>query len=524
MINVQLYGISSVWDIFVCAVSVVALTPVTATASSTYNYDRFQVFRIKFPTKEKWSEFYSQLPRSLPSDGNKTANIWRHPDTQGQADVLISGNYVDEVKRLLKELDLKHQVTIFNVGSVIGEEMASRKRRRKRSINDNDIIGHYARYHEMLNWMNDVVVHYPTITKIITIGKTEEGREMKMLKIGFPGSNKWKIWLDGGIHAREWIAPATVLYLADMLLQGYKRKDSYTTHILQKLDFYFLPVVNPDGYEYSQTKDRLWRKNRKFDLLTGCHGVDLNRNWRFQWGQGFSSDDPCADDYRGLYPEDSVEVQNIISFLSPRAQAFIAFLTYHSYGQRFITRWDYTKDAVPKDHNQLITLAQKAVIAMKRVHETVYEAGRAPELMYPYGGGSPDWAKAIGNIKYSYLIELRNHHSFILPTEQIRPTGEENWAALSVISRDIILYYGDIPAPHVGDSLHWSTDNAFDEYEVIVVFLVGLVDGDEIQNVFIFTSDIIMLGSNTTLNIIDEESFHLNYHPNTYPGELDGTD
>jgi len=83
----------------------------------------------------------------------------------------------------------------------------------------------------------------------------------------------------------------------------------------------------------------------------------------------------------------------------------------------------------------------------------------------PYGGGSPDWAKAIGNIKYSYLIELRNHHSFILPTEQIRPTGEENWAALSVISRDIILYYGDIPAPHVGDSLHWSTDNAFDEYQ-----------------------------------------------------------
>ena len=55
----------------------------------------------------------------------------------------------------------------------------------------------------------------------------------------------------------------------------------------------------------------------------------------------------------------------------------------------------------------------------------------------PYGGGSPDWARAIANIKYSYLIELRDRHSFILPEREIIPTGEENWAALIVILEEI---------------------------------------------------------------------------------------
>ncbi len=64
-----------------------------------------------------------------------------------------------------------------------------------------------------------------------------------------------------------------------------------------------------------------------------------------------------------------------------------------------------------------------------------------------YGGGSPDWARAIANIKYSYLIELRDRSSFILPHSQIVPTGEENWAAVSVMAREIIDYYGDIDAP-----------------------------------------------------------------------------
>ena len=69
----------------------------------------------------------------------------------------------------------------------------------------------------------------------------------------------------------------------------------------------------------------------------------------------YSSKDPCDNEYRGSSPEDELEVRNIVNFLSSRADGFIAFLTYHSYGQRFITRWDYSKEVIPTDHDQLVS-------------------------------------------------------------------------------------------------------------------------------------------------------------------------
>lgn len=62
-----------------------------------------------------------------------------------------------------------------------------------------------------------------------------------------------------GIHAREWVGPATVLYLIDFLTQNVPSGDEDLT---DNLDWYFLPVVNPDGYEYTWTNDRLWRRTR----------------------------------------------------------------------------------------------------------------------------------------------------------------------------------------------------------------------------------------------------------------------
>ena len=83
-----------------------------------------------------------------------------------------------------------------------------------------------------------------------------------------------------------------------------------------------------------------------------------------------------------------------------------------------------------------------------------------------YGGGSPDWARAIANIKYSYLIELRDRSSFILPHSQIVPTGEENWAAVSVMAREIIDYYGDIDAPERKDPGNLGLEHGADVPEI----------------------------------------------------------
>ena len=59
-----------------------------------------------------------------------------------------------------------------------------------------------------------------------------------------------------------------------------------------------VPVLNPDGYEYSRTTDRMWRKNRRKNSGSKCDGVDLNRNFEKGFGTA-SSGNPCHEDFRG---------------------------------------------------------------------------------------------------------------------------------------------------------------------------------------------------------------------------------
>lgn len=100
-----------------------------------------------------------------------------------------------------------------------------------------------------------------------------------------------------GMHAREWISITTAQYLASSLLSGYGT-DPRITALMDKTRFTFVPVVNPDGYEYTWTTDRFWRKNRA-KVGTKTAGVDLNRNFGFHSGTGGSSANPTDDTYRG---------------------------------------------------------------------------------------------------------------------------------------------------------------------------------------------------------------------------------
>jgi len=69
-----------------------------------------------------------------------------------------------------------------------------------------------------------------------------------------------------------------------------------------------------------------------------------------------SDRDPCSDQYMGERPETEPEVTNVVEFLLPRAEQFIAFVTFHSYGQRIMTRWDHTTSELPEDHPQLVSV------------------------------------------------------------------------------------------------------------------------------------------------------------------------
>lgn len=91
---------------------------------------------------------------------------------------------------------------------------------------------------------------YPKLISLVNIGKSYEGRDMNLIKISSGGNGKNPaIFIDGGIHAREWIAPAQVLYIINQLVEN----QTVTKSLTDNIDWYILPVLNPDGYEYTHT-------------------------------------------------------------------------------------------------------------------------------------------------------------------------------------------------------------------------------------------------------------------------------
>jgi murein tripeptide amidase MpaA len=89
-------------------------------------------------------------------------------------------------------------------------------------------------------------------------------------------------FVDSGIHAREWAAHMATLYLIYQLVE----RSAMNNDLLDNLDWVIIPVVNPDGYEYSMNTERFWRKNRRPIADSACIGVDNNRNFAYEWRVG----------------------------------------------------------------------------------------------------------------------------------------------------------------------------------------------------------------------------------------------
>ena len=122
---------------------------------------------------------------------------------------------------------------------------------------------------------------YPSYTQIFQIATSAQGRPINAIKVSdyTSSTDKLEFVILGGSHAREWISPASILYSIHSLLltlDGDASKD--VQKLLQRVEFTFVPTINPDGYAYTFEHDRFWRKNRQ-DVGQGCFGIDLNRQW-----------------------------------------------------------------------------------------------------------------------------------------------------------------------------------------------------------------------------------------------------
>lgn len=200
------------------------------------------------------------------------------------------------------------------------------------------------------------------------------------------------------------------------------------------------------GFVYTQTTDRLWRKNRQPRSNISCIGTDGNRNWDFQWNypleDGSVSSDPCSQTFRGLSPGDTTE-NVVLSALSRKLAAtpggIRLFIDWHSYSQLILLPWGFScaPDVLPKNLQAQRDVGGGYAAAINATSGEEYQVGPSCEILYYSTGSARDFHHGALNATYSWSVELRPKTSgaggFVLPPELIRPTVKEHWAGIKYV-------------------------------------------------------------------------------------------
>ncbi|XP_060656003.1 carboxypeptidase B1-like [Drosophila nasuta] len=298
----------------------------------------------------------------------------------------------------------------------------------------------YYTFDEINRYIEDLAQQYPSRVFVKTVGKSYEGRTMKTIRItnGDGRANKNVILIDGGIHAREWIAHAAVLYAIGELSNNYQKH----AQLLQDYDWVILPVVNPDGYEFTQLSadNRFWRKTRQ-PINESCIGTDGNRNFDFHWNETGAYWDPCSTIYPGpkaFSEPETIVMRDLIQSLAGRGKMY---LTLHSYGQYILYPYGYT-NALPVTWRDLEEVARAGANAIMEATGTRYKVGCSGSSIYPIAGASDDYAFNAG-FPISFTMELPpgGANKFDPPASDIDRLVKEAWVGIEAMARKVIQKY-----------------------------------------------------------------------------------
>lgn len=286
------------------------------------------------------------------------------------------------------QLKLDKKGFSYDIVSQNFQELINKEAQNNQLQDSDSFFDTYRTYEDFEQFLRDLAATYPTIASVFHVGNSYEGRNITGIRIAGPANaTRPGFFFNGGQHAREWIAPATVAYIANELVTQYGISSEITA-LVDGVEFFIVPLVNPDGYVYTQ-QDRMWRKNRSKGR-TLCYGVDTNRNWDYQWNTGGSSGVSCEETYHGPSPFSEKENTAVAQFISDHADTIQAYIDFHSYSQVFMNPWGYTRQ-LPPDNAVQQKVANGAADAMKAVYGKTYEVGTTANLLYIASGGSHDW-------------------------------------------------------------------------------------------------------------------------------------
>uniref|UniRef100_A0A2A4J379 Zinc carboxypeptidase A 1 n=1 Tax=Heliothis virescens TaxID=7102 RepID=A0A2A4J379_HELVI len=407
---------------------------ITVTNAEYVSYDQYKVYKI-VPS--------SDAEVQILLDVQKSNQYYFWSDVVAlNSDVRIMVDPAKQVEfeKYFESVKIPARVVIQDVQNMINEQLQRPATRSSKYAWD-----YYLSLDEIFAWLDQVVADHPDVATAVTIGTSVEGRPIRGVKIDFKKqANPIIGMIEGGIHAREWISPATVTYIINEFLTS---SDPDVKLMAENIVWHIFPVTNPDGYAYTFSDNRMWRKNRSTYNHTSCamyglsddisNGIDLNRNFGFLWMSIGASDIPCAETFAGHVEFSEPESRAIANYVTTIKNEghMVYYFAFHSYSQMVLVPYSHVAGSTvleAPNYGDMFEVAIRGMDKLKAVHGTEYEVGTSAEILYPVSGSSFDWVKGVAEIPIVYLFELRDvgEFGFLLPPARIIPNNEEIMAGL----------------------------------------------------------------------------------------------
>jgi len=331
------------------------------------------------------------------------------------------------------ESGLSYELKIEDMAAYYAERLKSASPT-GRAFPDGSMGGNYT-LSEIEGLLDGWAAQYPhLISPKMSIGTSIQGRDIWAVKISDNPTideQEPECSFDALIHAREPQSMMTLVYYMIQLLEQYG-VDPELTYLVDNREIWFIPCHNPDGYYYNQQTNPngggMWRKNRRLNT-GGSYGVDLNRNYGYQWGYDNygSSPTPSSETYRGTGPFSEPATQAVRDFILGRP--IVTSWNTHTYSNLYMCPFGYDR-AYPTGNDWNIYQEYLADISA----QNGYQTGTIYDVLYSANGGATDWHYASAGV-FNITPEIGSSGDGFWPSfNRIVPLAQENLPAIKYFS------------------------------------------------------------------------------------------
>jgi len=355
---------------------------------SAYGAERAQLLQV-FP------ESTAERVRLIQFDADCAAmETWSH-DLGGEA---IDVRVTEESRAMLDAEGFHYDVEVDDLGALWAEYFTS--------PTAGDFFERYQSYDEHVTFMEDLVSRYPNLATMVNIGPTVEGRFQWAIRITGPGPSRKRpaVLYHGAQHGNEITGPPVIAYTARHLLENYST-DPDVTWMVDHVEWFLMPIMNPDGYEAGS------RSNR--------NGYDLNRNWA---GPGSRAN-----------PFSQPETDNLRRFME-KHDNLKAYVDLHTYGRYILWAWGHTPHYPQENPSWHRVGDRMAELIRQHRGENYNRRGPIYTTIYPVSGGSNDYSFGVHDI-IAMTFELGDRYG--VPENEILPTCIEILPALLYMTQHV---------------------------------------------------------------------------------------